>query len=514
MRNPRLAARALSTFTVCQQVRQKGGYAIEHAVQIYAQAPVPIRRCKIFSRAHHADTSVTVNHIRHFVYSRITKQAGGRAVNPRSFWRYENGLIAMLMVTFGIVAMDKTSYGYIAPFVIKDLGLSNTQHGIIISCLSFTYALSSIALGLFSDATGKRKSLLILSVLVFSFCSVFSGMAIGFATMVAARMVMGLAEGGVLPIAQSLVALESSEKRLGINMGITQNFGGNLVGTFAAPLVLVAVAEIWGWRSAFYFAALPGFIMAVLIWRFVREPRAAAPGGERAPGVAPAPGATPAQMTTAESTPAKAGFGAAIADIYQHRNIWLCTALCIFMIAWIVLGSAFLPVFFTNARGISPTTMSILMSLLGAMATVCAFLIPGLSDRIGRKPVVILFSLLGAVTPLAALYLSDNVVLLGVLIAVGWMASGTTPIFMAIIPAETLPVRYLATSIGIILGVGELTGGVLSPVLAGWSADRFGLDSVMWLMAACSVISAAIALLIVETAPVALRKRAQNGASA
>jgi MFS family permease len=412
------------------------------------------------------------------------------------FWRYENGLIAMLMITFGIVAMDKTSYGYIAPFVIKDLGLSNTQHGIIISCLSFTYALSSIALGLFSDSTGKRKSLLILSVLVFSFCSVFSGLATGFATMVAARMLMGLAEGGVLPISQSLVALESSEKRRGINMGITQNFGGNLVGTFAAPLVLVAVAEAWGWRSAFYFAALPGFVMAMLIWRFVREPRATA---------APATSASSAPSNAAGTS--SSGFVATIAAIYEQRNIWLCTAICIFMIAWIVLGSAFLPVFFTNARGISPSTMSILMSLLGAIATVCAFLIPGLSDKIGRKPVTILFCLLGAVTPLAALYLSGNVVLLGIVITIGWMGTGTAPIFMAIIPAETLPARYLATSIGIILGVGELTGGVLSPILAGWAADKFSLDAVMWLMMGCSIISAAIALFLVETAPAVVRRR-------
>jgi MFS family permease len=413
------------------------------------------------------------------------------------FWRYENKLIVILMITFGIVAMDKTSYGYLAPFVIRDLGLSNTQHGLVISSLSLTYALSAIALGLYSDATGRRKGILIASVVVFSICSVFSGLAAGFATLVVARMVMGLSEGGVLPIAQSLVALESSDKRRGVNMGITQNLGGNLVGTFAAPIVLVAIAQTYGWRAAFYFAAIPGFIMAALIWKFVREPRAHALVG------------SPAAVL---SSAGKLGIFGSFQHIYAFRNIWLCTFISIFMIAWMVLGGSFLPLFFTAARGIAPTTMSVLMSLLGATAMICAFLVPALSDKIGRKPVVILFCAIGIVTPLAALYFSHSVVLLAVLICVGWTASGAYPLFLATIPAETLPVRFLATSIGLIMGIGELTGGVLSPVVAGWAADRLGLDAVMWGMVICAVVSGIFALWIVETAPA--RRRLAAGHSA
>ncbi len=54
---------------------------------------------------------------------------------------------------------------------------------------------------------------------------------------------MGLAEGPILPIAQSLVVLESSESRRGFNMGVMQNLGSNLIGSFAGPVILTALAQ-------------------------------------------------------------------------------------------------------------------------------------------------------------------------------------------------------------------------------------------------------------------------------
>src|SRR5260370_26829008 len=85
---------------------------------------------------------------------------------------------------------------------------------------------------------------------------------------------MGLAEGPILPIAQSLVAIESTAARRGNNRGVMQNFGSNMLGSFVAPLVLVAVASTYNWRWAFYLSGVPGLIMALLIAKLVRQPAA------------------------------------------------------------------------------------------------------------------------------------------------------------------------------------------------------------------------------------------------
>ena len=76
------------------------------------------------------------------------------------------------------------------------------------------------------DRTGNRKRLLLVTVVAFSLCSFASGLAVSFVTLFATRLLMGLAEGpDTLPIAQSLVAIESTAARRGNNMGVMQNFG-------------------------------------------------------------------------------------------------------------------------------------------------------------------------------------------------------------------------------------------------------------------------------------------------
>src|SRR4030095_7279611 len=161
---------------------------------------------------------------------------------------------------------------YLAPFVAVDLGLSNTQIGMLSSALSLTWALSAYGVSALSDATGRRKSLLVACILVFSLSSVGSARATSFVVLVASRMLMGLSEGGFLPISQSLMALQSDPARRGLNMGVLQNFGSNLFGSFIAPLVLVAIATTWTWRHAFFVAAIPGLLCAALIALYVREP--------------------------------------------------------------------------------------------------------------------------------------------------------------------------------------------------------------------------------------------------
>jgi len=170
-------------------------------------------------------------------------------------------------------------------------------------------------------------------------------------------------------------------------------------------------------------------------------------------------------------------------------------------VAWMVLGWVFLPVYYVNARGISSSAMSVLMSLLGISAAVFSFIVPGLSDRIGRKPVVIAFSAMGALVPLAVLHYAGPLAILGLLVFVGWSASGVFPLFMATIPAETISIRHVATAAGIVVGIGEVTGGFLSPTLAGRAADVYGLQAPMLIMIGCNVVATVVALFLRETAP-------------
>src|ERR1700682_3106322 len=371
--------------------------------------------------------------------------------------KYEPRLIWVLTIPFGFVFLDRNAASFLMPFIANDLHFNNSQVGLVASALSFTWAVAAFLGGAYSDRTGNRKNLLLITVVAFSLCSFASGLAVSFVTLFSIRLLMGLAEGPILPISQSLVAIESTAAKRGNNMGVMQNFGSNLLGSFVAPLVLVAIASNYNWRWAFYLSGVPGLIMALLIAKFVRQPAAT---------ITPARRAAPTAAPPAETS---MGYG----EMLQHRNMWLCMLMAIFMVAWMVLGWAFLPLFYTEVRHISYGQMSVLMSVLGLSAAFFSFVVPALSDRFGRRPVIVIFNFIGLLVPLHALHFRGPLFVLGTLIFIGWSASGTLPLFMGTVPSETIPARYVATSLGMVMGLGEILGGVSAPWAAGWAAHRY-----------------------------------------
>jgi MFS family permease len=149
-------------------------------------------------------------------------------------------------------------------------------------------------------------------------------------------------------------------------------------------------------------------------------------------------------------------------------------------------------------RHIAPTQAGLLLSVQG-LAQMTAFVVAALSDRVGRKPAVIGCSLLGLLAPLGMLWFHGPLWGLGLLLVVGGLFQGVTPVLFAAIPAETVPMRQLGTVAGFIPGVGELVGSVFGPVLAGWAADRTSLDAPFLIVAGCALASALLALGLTET---------------
>ena len=111
------------------------------------------------------------------------------------------------------------------------------------------------------------------------------------------------------------------------------------------------------------------------------------------------------------------------------------------------------------------------------------------------------FALLTAICPIAALTFHGSMIFLGALMFVSWIGIGIFPLFMGVVPAESLPPRLAATAMGLVVGVGELTGGFLSPMIGGWVADRAGLAMPLLLQAGLAIAGGLIAIGLVETRP-------------
>lgn len=397
---------------------------------------------------------------------------------------YQVWVTALLSLNFGILFFDRNALNFLMPFVQPDLQLSNTQVGMFSSALSLTWALSGLLVGRISDKLGSRKPVVVIATIAFCLCSFISGAASSFLMLLGARLLMGAAEGGVMPVSHSMIVAEVAPERRGLAMGVAQNLGSNLLGSGLAPLLLVPVAVAVGWRTGFYLAALPGLVTAALIWFTLREPPVEA-HDDAAPKVT-------------------------LREAFGHRNVILCALISILLVSYLVVCWAFMPLFLTKARGFDPDTMSWLMATLGISAGLGSFAVPAISDVIGRRPVMIFFSFLGVILPLGGLYYEGSAWVLAAIFFFGWGLNGLFPMFMATIPSESVDPRLTATLTGVVMGTGEVLGGVLSPFLAGTLADAYGIAAPLWLMLGCTVLAGFLTLGLIESAPRVVARRSGN----
>ena len=395
---------------------------------------------------------------------------------------YELTVVLLLGLAFGFAYFDRMALTYLGPFVQKDLGLSNEQLGWANSGLSATWALGAFLIGRWSDAIGLRKPFLIGALMFFSLCSVLSGFAWSFGTLLATRIVMGLAEGPFLPICLAIIAAASADGRRGLNSGVVQNTFGSIIGNALAPFVLVRIAVAYGWQSAFFVAGIPGLILALLIWRFIKEPPA--------------------------ETHAGPGARSSLLALLAVPNMWLCALMSCFAVGSIVIGSIFMPLYLAGPRGYDPLAWGNIMTWVGFSPAAGGIVVTFLSDRLGRKPPLIVFAFAMAVAPAALLWFHGSVTMLTVLMFLSWMGLGTFPLFMGVIPGETIGRAQAATAMGLVVMIGELTGGVFGPPIAGRLADSLGLDVTLYIQGGMALCGGLIALFVRETNPRVLARRA------
>ncbi|MGZ3234806.1 MAG: MFS transporter [Croceibacterium sp.] len=392
---------------------------------------------------------------------------------------YELALLGVLTLGNGIVGFDRQTVAYLTPFIVKEMGLTNGQLGLIAAALSAAIAISSFFGSQLADRSGRRKGVLVAGMLLFSLLSGVSGLATTFMFLLAARFALGLSEGPIVPISQAIILDTSSPKTRGFNMGFMQMVGAFGIAGFIGPRVATELGAAHGWRTAMFLSIIPGLVIAALMLFVIKpDPRQA----ERAPEHRGSPWAA---------------FGA----LLKVRNMRIALAIAGLITGWLVLESTFLTKFLTEIKGLTPVGAGQVISWggIGAFAGGIAF--PTLSDWVGRKAVLIGGSLAAMLGPLALLYLPADPTALSLAMLLGWMPLGIAPLYCATVPTESVSPAMAATAVGLSMGFAELFGGVIVPPVAGRVADALGLQAVFWICIGLALVSAFAALFLIETAP-------------
>jgi predicted MFS family arabinose efflux permease len=391
--------------------------------------------------------------------------------------RYENRLVLILFFTWGTVFLDRMSQLYLAPYFAPEFHLSSAQIGFLASVVSVTWALSCLFFGALSDRFGRRV-ILIPGVLLFSALSWVSGLAHSFEQLLLIRALMGAAEGPCWTVITAITEESSTPSRRGLNVGRVVSAGA-LVGLCAAPILTTQVASRWGWRWGFFVSGMPGILMAVLIWLYVKEPVREVAG-----------------QIVKHAAPTMRGY----LSILRYRNVWLCCLGAGGFISWLFLQNVFAPLYITEVMHQAPTTAGFLLGAAGFGSFFIGMVFPGLSDRWGRKPTLIFLALLSTILPLA-LYTPALYGHLWILAAILFLTQGGQAIaalIMVLVPAESVPPQFSATAIGLATLVGEIIGATIAPSAGGALAERFGLGMPLLMGAGSTLILFLVVLFIKE----------------
>ena len=178
--------------------------------------------------------------------------------------------LGVLVVVYTFNFIDRQILSILIEPIKADLGVSDFAMGLLSgTAFAIFYATLGMPLALIADRW-NRRNLIGLSLAVWSGMTALSGLANNFWQLAAARIGVGIGEAGCSPSAHSMLAdLYPANERataLGIySLGIPF---GIMFGLFAGG----AIADTFGWRTAFFIVGIPGLVLSAIVFLTVKEP--------------------------------------------------------------------------------------------------------------------------------------------------------------------------------------------------------------------------------------------------
>jgi MFS family permease len=181
-----------------------------------------------------------------------------------------------LFVLFAINLMnffDRQIIASVAPLMIKEFNLSDSDYGDITLWFIVCYAIVGLPLGRWADR-GNRPFILGLGAAFWSLFTAGSGLARGYGSLLAMRIGVGVGEASCAPVGNSLIGDMFPANRRARATAIFML--GLPIGIFLSNLLGGMLAQAYGWQKTFFIAAVPGFVFALMAFWIKEPPRGAA----------------------------------------------------------------------------------------------------------------------------------------------------------------------------------------------------------------------------------------------
>ncbi|WP_343597218.1 MFS transporter [Pseudomonas sp.] len=359
---------------------------------------------------------------------------------PRSVW-------ALGFVSLFMDISSEMIHALLPLYMVTVLGTSVVAVGFIEGIAEATAAVTKVFSGALSDRLGKRKLLTVVGYGLGALTKPVFPMASGLEWLTAARFVDRIGKGIRGAPRDALVADVTPPELRGAAFGLRQAL--DTVGAFLGPLLAIVLMWLTAshFQTVFWVAVIPAFIAVYILVAFVREPEVS-------------PGARPLRSPLALHELARLG-----AAYWRLIGLAMVFTLARFSEAFLLLRA--------QDMGLAPLWAPAVLVLMALAYSLSAYPAGALSDRVGRRGVLMIgLGLLVAADLLLALLPGWAGLALGVA-AWGLHLGFTQGIFAALI-ADSAPANLRGTAFGLfnlLTGVALLVASVVAGLL--WDGAGF-----------------------------------------
>lgn len=382
--------------------------------------------------------------------------------------RTRNWILALLFLGWSLGNIDRYIMNYAVLSITKDLQLSASSTGILLSSFFAGYAIMQMPGGWLSDKFGPRKVLLI-AVISWSIFTGLTGAAWSLASMVLIRFLFGIGEGGFQPSASKIISLTFPKAERARAMSVMLSSGGII--TLFIPIASAALLTTIGWRTTFVIMGVLGAIITALYWFFIKLPESNSED----------------KMTQTTVSSQKGVFR----SLFKTPMIWnlVIAYFCIYAVNWGL--ATWIPTYLVKTRGLNLISLGWVQTIPGITMLAGIFLGGYIIDKLPKGLERIVGSL--------------SCACIGILLYLMFTASNVTSfityqtivnLFIAfvitLLPAivlKQMPTSVTGTAMGIANTGGQLAG-FIAPMAIGFIVDAFhgSFNAAFWMLIGFSII--------------------------
>jgi MFS family permease len=371
----------------------------------------------------------------------------------------------LITIGHGLTHWYPATFYLLLPLIGNELGLNYSQIGLIMTCQYVASAIANVPGGVLVDTVGRKGLLMAVSLFWIGFPYLLIGFTHSYGMLLVCVALVGFGNSLWHPTAIPTLGRRYPERK-GLALSV-HGMGGN-VGDAVAPVLIGAALGFFTWREVVVMNVVPGLVVALLLLAFLGTLR---PGAKRLEGEAQS----------------LATYLAGLRVLLRNRALVLLSTGSAFRTMTQSALLTFLPVYLANDMGYSPLWVGACLFALQAAGFAASPIAGHLSDRVGRKQILV-GSMLATALVLAAMAFSGGSPLFIALVAVlGFFLYATRPVIQAWL-LEATPRNMAGSSIGVLFGA-QAVGAAIGPLLGGLVADRYGLLATFYFLAATIVVA-------------------------